>query len=229
MHRQGHRRGNPTGFTLIELLVVIAIIAILAAILMPVFAQAREKARGASCESNLRQIGLAMSMYAQDYDSQLPGLFMSYDVGEGFQTTALEVIQPYVKSRQIGQCPSAKQHGYCWPAGSNPCARYLPWDYTVNAGLFLSVAPTSLYAGTLFRSQDQPTFPAETLLVTDHDGAWRPYFLWKHYDDADTLLPGYRLLFRRHREGVNALFADGHVKWTKELLSVERGGKVRYR
>ena len=65
--------GSSRGFTLIELLVVIAIIAILAAILFPVFAQAREAARKASCLSNCKQLGLAMQMYAQDYDENLPG------------------------------------------------------------------------------------------------------------------------------------------------------------
>src|SRR5262245_8613142 len=63
---------NRRGFTLIELLVVIAIIAILAAILFPVFAQAREKARGTSCLSNLKQVGLGVSMYMQDYDGNFP-------------------------------------------------------------------------------------------------------------------------------------------------------------
>ena len=73
---QGQRRfttRKPLGFTLIELLVVIAIIAILAAILFPVFAQAREKARGTVCLSNLKQLGLSILMYAQDYDEVLPG------------------------------------------------------------------------------------------------------------------------------------------------------------
>src|SRR6266568_3508217 len=70
--RQGMRSLRRTGFTLIELLVVIAIIAILAAILFPVFAQAREKARQTTCVSNLRQIGLGVNMYAQDYDEKMP-------------------------------------------------------------------------------------------------------------------------------------------------------------
>jgi prepilin-type N-terminal cleavage/methylation domain-containing protein len=67
-----HIRKSNKGFTLIELLVVIAIIAILAAILFPVFAQAREKARQTSCLSNCKQIGLSLQMYAQDYDETLP-------------------------------------------------------------------------------------------------------------------------------------------------------------
>jgi prepilin-type N-terminal cleavage/methylation domain-containing protein len=89
-----HRRG----FTLIELLVVIAMIAILAAILFPVFAQAREKARQISCLSNLNQLGLAMMQYTQDYDEHFPG---SYYYGQGWA----EEIYPYVKSVNVYQCP----------------------------------------------------------------------------------------------------------------------------
>lgn len=104
--RTGWRRGQlKGGFTLIELLVVIAIIAILAAILFPVFAQAREKARTASCSSNVRQLGLAVRMYVQDYDEHFPfGGWRPNDVGTwDWQNTTPQ----YIKNRGIFRCPSS--------------------------------------------------------------------------------------------------------------------------
>ncbi len=104
------------GFTLIELLVVIAIIAILAAILFPVFARAREKARQSSCLSNLKQIGLASMMYAQDYDEKLS----PYDPPNGTQYLPYTLWTPYIKNIQVWQCPSDSggrltSYGYnCW-------------------------------------------------------------------------------------------------------------------
>src|SRR6186713_437363 len=92
---------NRTGFTLIELLVVIAIIAILAAILFPVFAQAREKARQASCVSNLKQITIGQLMYAQDYDETLVTSW-----ARGFPGDFNFFVQPYMKSLQVLHCPS---------------------------------------------------------------------------------------------------------------------------
>src|SRR5579875_1263967 len=91
------------GFTLIELLVVIAIIAILAAILFPVFAQAREKARQISCLSNLKQIGTGISMYVQDYDEtffQLP-----YTTDPPHLTAWSDLVQPYIKNTAVFTCP----------------------------------------------------------------------------------------------------------------------------
>ena len=94
-------------FTLIELLIVIAIIAILAAILFPVFAQAREKARSTSCLSNLKQIGLATTMYAQDYEETMPiATYGIIDPKLGLvQFPWSDALQPYSKSRLIIQCP----------------------------------------------------------------------------------------------------------------------------
>src|SRR5690349_21637997 len=104
-------RNHPRGFTLIELLVVIAIIAILAAILFPVFAQARERARMTACLSNMKQIGTGLMMYAQDYDEILPGskvyanpghpLFKTYD-----WALWVPILDPYVKNKRVYACPS---------------------------------------------------------------------------------------------------------------------------
>jgi prepilin-type N-terminal cleavage/methylation domain-containing protein/prepilin-type processing-associated H-X9-DG protein len=107
------RRSLKRGFTLIELLVVIAIIAILAAILFPVFAQARESARTTSCLSNMKQIGLALRMYNQDYDEKFPNIRL---YGGPTSATACcnlcqtwkNVVQPYIKNKGVFGCPSNK-------------------------------------------------------------------------------------------------------------------------
>src|SRR5262245_27837646 len=95
------------GFTLIELLVVIAIIAILAAILFPVFARAREAARKAQCQSNLKQIGHAFEMYRQDWDGFYPTTNSGYLTPEGLVAAwDTGMIQPYIKNWKVLQCPS---------------------------------------------------------------------------------------------------------------------------
>ncbi|MBC8138032.1 MAG: prepilin-type N-terminal cleavage/methylation domain-containing protein, partial [Fibrella sp.] len=105
------KKRSGSGFTLIELLVVIAIIAILAAILFPVFAQARDKARQASCLSNIRQIGIGMIMYVQDSDETYPGALQPEPTINGGSTTDMRKpldmqIMPYIKNDQIWSCPS---------------------------------------------------------------------------------------------------------------------------
>ncbi|MEP6757131.1 MAG: DUF1559 domain-containing protein [Chthonomonadales bacterium] len=114
-HSLLHRRG----FTLIELLVVIAIIAILAAILFPVFAQAREKARQASCQSNLKQISLSGLMYAQDYDEQYPMSYYGFSAS-GSTTSWPVLVQPYIKSSQVLMCPDGKQSIGIPPGSTSP-------------------------------------------------------------------------------------------------------------
>src|SRR5438132_6470722 len=128
------RTGN-RAFTLIELLVVIAIIAILAAILFPVFAQAREKARGISCLSNVKQVELSLQMYTQDYDESYPtapsypdnpipnsGPGWAWYVWQGWPLS----VNPYTKNGQIFHCPSAESPYWFWgdpaatPLGGDP-------------------------------------------------------------------------------------------------------------
>src|SRR3954468_10097195 len=113
---RGHRRGvmrqrNASGFTLIELLVVIAIIAILAAILFPVFAQARESARQTTCLNNCKQIGIATAMYLQDYDNQFPAQrldAMRIMAAGGKEITYYDALVPYIKNEMVWIDPSGQ-------------------------------------------------------------------------------------------------------------------------
>ena len=115
MIRRSANKCNRSGFTLIELLVVIAIIAILSAILFPVFAQAREKARQTSCLSNMKQIGLALMQYSQDYDELYPLATNEINPDDPtkapvymYDITWVRTIQPYIKNTQVFVCPSTK-------------------------------------------------------------------------------------------------------------------------
>ncbi len=178
-----------SGFTLIELLVVIAIIAILAAILFPVFAKAREKARQASCSSNLKQIGLACTMYFQDYDERL--LHYRHEAPGNTSILWRDMIAPYIKNTQIFTCPSAAtEQGYGWNY------RYLGWP---NAGGTSASAASSLA---------EVTSVAETVMIgeANYSVVFNP---WQA--PAATLHDLYTKY--RHNDGTNLAFVDGHVKW----------------
>jgi len=174
------------GFTLIELLVVIAIIAILAAILFPVFAKAREKARQSSCLSNLKQIGVATLMYAQDYDETLPRYYHS----GGVNYTAQVSIQPYMKNEQIWVCPSGWDNfHYYWDAGYPGAPAEIPGSYGYNHRL------NSRLLAELTRAPET--------------GVWadaRKRYTILHENGR------YRTI-DRHNGGGNMTYADGHAKW----------------
>lgn len=176
------------GFTLIELLVVIAIIAILAAILFPVFARAREKARQASCQSNLKQIGLAFEMYVQDYDETYPMCAMKR--AGGYAYYYYQTLEPYLKNEQIWYCPSADDR------------RYAP-----NRRLIGLAPPTGTDDDILKKAQIK--FPAEKILVGDTGRAWYIYNDCQDDPNADGRTYG---LYPWHNGQANVCFADGHVK-----------------
>jgi prepilin-type N-terminal cleavage/methylation domain-containing protein/prepilin-type processing-associated H-X9-DG protein len=174
-----------SGFTLIELLVVIAIIAILAAILFPVFAQAREKARAATCQSNLKQFGLAFAMYTADYDEVYPPTYLWKSR-----------LQPYIKTVEINYCPSR---------------RHLPWYY----GQGYNIGNRDPYvAGFPERSMAAVVQPANKILVVEWDrcNAGPPVGPPGLFAGGATC---FWAVTRIHGGGSNLLFGDGHVRWLK--------------
>jgi prepilin-type N-terminal cleavage/methylation domain-containing protein/prepilin-type processing-associated H-X9-DG protein len=142
MHSSVNRSWKTAGFTLIELLVVIAIIAILAAILFPVFAQAREQARKTVCLSNLKQLNLGVQMYIQDYDETIPLLAVSNpgdcsDAGNSVATWQ-DTVQPYVKNFQVLYDPDAYFKGSTLVWGAPPPHRF--YDYLTSYGMMGNIA-----------------------------------------------------------------------------------------
>ncbi len=193
------------GFTLIELLVVIAIIAILAAILFPVFARAREKARQTSCLSNLKQIALGVQMYVDDYDGGLP----SYRMGAGALAGVKwqHMIQPYIKNEQLWLCASGV------PADAATGRSHYGWQYNYLSGH---------YASTAVRAQNiaEVTVPAETISVGEKVmGSWGGVI----YSPSQTASwPGYNMP-DIHNGGANYSFLDGHAKWLNKNESMYTG------
>ena len=194
------------GFTLIELLVVIAIIAILAAILFPVFARAREKARQTSCLSNLKQIALGNLMYAQDYDERLGYWRISVPAGTPNAETATDgtgtflywywTLQPYLKNQQMLVCPSRIPFG---SGCRGTRGAYTGIVYEAGVSLADIQHPAELIANNDTNCYRRCTW-AEYSTPTAH--------AFSHTDWA--------AIHRRHNDGANASFFDGHAKWVKE-------------
>jgi prepilin-type N-terminal cleavage/methylation domain-containing protein/prepilin-type processing-associated H-X9-DG protein len=218
-------------FTLIELLVVIAIIAILAAILFPVFAQARAKARQSSCLSNLSQLGRAGMMYVQDYDEKFPGLF------GGLAGDPVTTMQPYIKNWNVFYCPDRSTvrnncldplnnfkansrcmgYGYNWGSGCNACKAGTLW--TKQDGLVRQVgSSTTIYDGVTLAEVANPanTFfygdtnddPRQTLWRDVAPGTRNPKTPNKDPNGNNYEPP-------RHSDGNSYVFVDGHSKWLR--------------
>ncbi len=194
------------GFTLIELLVVIAIIAILAAILFPVFARAREKARQTSCLSNVKQIMLGHLMYAQDYDEQwCPARLRNPTLGSDHRLNYTWGIYPYVKNFQIFRCPSDPDPSSWYADDTNHYSSY-GWNCWLSG----------TYGGRMLAEM---TRPAEQIMLMDAENACfkgRPSGCGcgcslgcvgtfnAHIMRSDV---------QRHNQGMNCGMADGHAKW----------------
>jgi prepilin-type N-terminal cleavage/methylation domain-containing protein/prepilin-type processing-associated H-X9-DG protein len=212
------------GFTLIELLVVIAIIGILAAILFPVFARARENARRSSCQSNLKQIGLAFSQYSQDYDEMLPP---SRNVG----ATAANIfiwpvmLYPYTKNFQIYYCPSnlnASYYTYSDLTGDG--VTDVINDYMANGGASDQTTASTFpgppatagwkrplvvlgqsWSGNVPTKVSELSEASRTIFLSEYSGTRTDPESWALTD----------MTFRSHLGTTNFLFGDGHVKAMK--------------
>ena len=219
-------------FTLIELLVTIAIIAILAAILFPVFARARENARRASCMSNLKQIGLGIMQYTQDYDERYPPAFV-WDSSSGKPTALdtdpshpsgyftisnastgghykswMDLIFPYVKSTQIFVCPSDSH------TGAPP---YIIPSYGYNMGFGGYYSSQGVYGGGssywMPLAQAQVNRPAEVILALDDSNTWSNIVADPAAIGTNAKNPAVQNIVAPHLSGGNAVYADGHAKW----------------
>ena len=197
------------GFTLIELLVVIAIIAILAAILFPVFARAREKARQTSCLNNIKQITLATLMYAQDNGEMYPqGGAWSPD---GDMIHWYAAIEPYLRNEQILICPSS----------GDPTPN--TWNYGFvrqTTGYNGSIGSFTLPDGTTIPGRSAPVamadvrYPSETVLVSDAHNFYTELGFWNRNDSPwDEVGGAYYWVDGRHNGGANLGMMDGSAKW----------------
>jgi prepilin-type N-terminal cleavage/methylation domain-containing protein len=209
LDRVGRRDG---AFTLIELLVVTAIIAILAAILFPVFAQAREKARQTSCLSNMRQMSFGVQMYLQDYDERMP--LAATATATGFLNWH-HLVDPYVRNSQIWVCPS--YNGSIRDIYGNLVCHYGYNAYYLNQ----NVDPANIYTldnapGEALAGISEPT---KCVLITDNRGIdgklpanhLSTYVLPPSQADADF----WGRPEARHTAGVVVGFIDSHVKWLR--------------
>lgn len=215
------------GFTLVEILVVVSIVAVLAALLIPAFASVRESGRRASCASNLSQISKAMSLYLSDHNDRYP------PVRSTPGCTWVDAVYPYVKSTAVFSCPSANFGEYvpgCGPGKTLSLGNFDGFNGSYDlVSPFVESQTTSVPNGHTTAYKVEPKtlaasryrFPSSTILVLDgSDTSYLFHFKFAVvnpgvdpiHDVADLKDGG---VLARHRDGVNLLYVDGHVKWQK--------------
>jgi len=212
------RPGRNSAFTLIELLVVIAIIAILAAILFPVFAQAREKARSISCLSNTKQMGLGLLMYMQDYDEVVLPRYAACPSTGPAATPNAEVlwpalIQPYIKNTQLWVCPSSSgaSYGDTWNNRGNDSIGY---NQTIS-GWYQAVNACGQMILPNLASVVEPT--ANVMFADSVNGlvasGYRGYLFGNTGINVPYTTTTAGSYASRHNLGTNLTLLDGHSKW----------------
>ena len=224
------------GFTLIELLVVIAIIAILAAILFPVFAQAREKARQTVCASNLKQLGIAQQMYLQDYDEQFFTRPSDNSIPNRYwqEYWGPFLLIPYIKMKP-SDIQGARDNFFCCPSNPivmSPNFRTLPLP---EWGLRMTPRRTFEFHMSYALSEhvlDYPAIatwqqPAESLFLLEV--RWRDAINRQNATaDTDIDCGQPNEIWFQHSGGTNILWMDGHVKWLKPSLREGDGSLPRH-
>ncbi|RYG64094.1 DUF1559 domain-containing protein [bacterium] len=204
------RHTKPNGFTLIELLVVIAIIAILAAILFPVFGRARENGRRAACQSNLKQIGIGMMQYSQDYDEKV---IVRHLVVNGNPVSWRALVQPYIKSIQVFNCPSNP--------GNAAIANYDNGVFTNCYAMNGETSPTLGGTPPSNSNGDSQNLAAigsasQVIFAGEIDQVWP----WPNLGVNTTNPTTYAgRFFKGHLGTSNFLFMDGHVKAMKPIAT----------
>ena len=208
--------GKPDrGFTLIELLVVIAIIAILAAILFPVFARAREKARQTSCLSNVKQMTLGFLMYAQDYDEVMAPRYYRIDPAVAGGPHWNILIEPYVMNDQVYRCPNTRNRSYGYNdrtlAYASMAEATRPAELVILCDVKMGLRPDGmsnswpLRVGSPSQYGNPPAVPEND--EDEHPLEGDPYYTGR----ARGL----------HNGGANVGFLDGHAKWYRRYTTTE--------